>query len=425
MRKRNKQNRFVRSLNLKIRNVQYHLKSLSNALAVILVLFLAFIAAILYLNDRYLSEKETESTVQSLTPPAYAYSKQVPSASPSFIPTPRPATGLISRGDSISSEKITPVPTPEVVITPIQVSSSISTVKDYLSPSPDAASPKPTKAPHLESSPPVPSLTSLAKITPPVTPQEPQPTSIPAITPKPTPEKEVTPLPAVTPITPEKTASTRKASDKEVLVVIDPGHGGKDPGTCSIYKEELLEKDINLDIALKLKAFLESSKVPILMTRESDNEEYLTTKYDYSENLRIRPEIANRNNATLFVSIHVNAYDTKLPGGEKYHGTEVYYTDKVYGSLTNKQFAELMGKAIDRKTETKYNGVIQRSFTVLRLSNMPALLIETAYLTNKEDHRRLESDTFRSSMAEGIHDGIIEIIKAMGAYMEKETWLIP
>lgn len=418
MHKRNKYNRFARSFGVKIRNMQYRLKSFTNALAVIMVLLLAFIALILYLNDRYLSNQTAKKAV--LTPPAYTYSEPAPSIGPTLIPTPKPTVSLISRGVSIVNENITPVPTSGAAITPIQESSSISTDMGYLSPSPYMAAPIPAKNPEPlpENSTPIPSPTPLPKLTQAATPQEPQVTSIPSITPTPTPEKKITPTPIVTPV-------KLKTSIQEVLVVIDPGHGGKDPGTCSIYKEEFFEKDINLDIALKLKAFLEKSKVSVILTRESDHEEYLTTKYDYSENLRRRPEIANQNNATLFISIHVNAYDTKLPGGEKYHGTEVYYTDKTHGSLSNKQFAELMGKAIDRKTETKYNGVIQRNFTVLRLSNMPALLVETAYLTNKEDHRRLESDTFRSSMAEGIHDGIIEILKAMGAYKEKDTWFMP
>jgi N-acetylmuramoyl-L-alanine amidase len=55
---------------------------------------------------------------------------------------------------------------------------------------------------------------------------------------------------------------------------------------------------------------------------------------------------------------------------------------------------------------------------------MPALLIETAYLTNKEDHKRLESNEFRNAMAEGMYDGIIEILKTMGAYKKNETWCI-
>lgn len=204
--------------------------------------------------------------------------------------------------------------------------------------------------------------------------------------------------------------------------MIDPGHGGIDPGTCSIYKKELYEKDINLDIALRVKAFLEHSNVPILMTRESDTEVYQTTKYDSVEELRERPRIANKNGATLFVSIHVNAYDTNLSGGEHHNGTEIYHADKTHGVYTSKKFAEMMGKAIDQKTQTKYNGVITKNFSVLRLSNMPALLVETAYLTNKEDHKRLESDEFRNAIAEGIYDGIIEIIKTMGAHKKNETW---
>ena len=418
MRKRHQQNRFVRPFSARIRSVQYRLERFIHAAAVLMVLFLVLIAAVLYLNDKYLSEQNAIQIEPVVTPTTGDTAVATPTESPPNLPTPGLFPELPSRGIAFTPDETEkPSSAPEAIITPIQDSSSISMAEDFLPlPSP-AISPDPdgSPEPYPGSSPP--KSTPLPSPSPPGTLQEPQPTGGPAITPPP-------PSPASPSAAPKNTTS-RKASEKEVLVVVDPGHGGMDPGTCSVYKEDFYEKDINLDIALKLKAFLEASKVSVLMTRESDNEAYLTTDYDYNESLRLRPEIANRNQATLFVSIHVNAYDTKLSGGDKVHGTEVYYADKSYGSFTGRQFAEMMGKAIDKKTETKYNGVIQRNFTVLRLSNMPALLVETAYLTNREDHRRLESDAFRSAMAEGIHDGIIDIIKAMGAYREKEKWFIP
>ncbi|NLK69518.1 MAG: N-acetylmuramoyl-L-alanine amidase [Clostridiaceae bacterium] len=209
-------------------------------------------------------------------------------------------------------------------------------------------------------------------------------------------------------------SDTLSPSTSSIIVVIDPGHGGIDPGTCSIYKEGLYEKDINLDIGLKLRKMLEDSGISVVMTRETDTLVYKSKTYNYNENILERPRIANKNNATLFISIHVNAFDTKISGGEKYNGTEVYYTNKTHGEYTNKQFAEIMGNAIDAKTDTKYNGIRNKNLGVLRLSNMPALLIETGYLTNKEDHKRLESDEFRADMAEGIYDGTIKILQTIG-----------
>lgn len=202
----------------------------------------------------------------------------------------------------------------------------------------------------------------------------------------------------------------------KTLVVIDPGHGGVDPGVISLYKEGFYEKDIVLDISLKLKTLLEGSEISVLMTRDTDTEVYRLKPYNSDEDVRERPRFANENNATLFVSIHVNSFDTKIKNGDKYNGTEVYYFEKTFGELTSRQFAEIMGNAIIEKVDTNYRGIKHNDFGVLRLSDNPALLIETAFITNKEDHKRLESDEFRMNMAQGIHNGIIEILKLMGAY---------
>lgn len=353
----------MRAIHAKLRNIQYQFRNCTNTLAVFMVLFLALVAAILYLNDRY-PQNPSPFPVSTIT--------QEPTASPVSTITPEPTTSPVP---TIPPASTTPVPT--ITLEPV-----VSLI--------------PTTLPEQVLSP------------------------VPLITIKPSPIPNTIPVPIVTPA--EK--ATQKTAGNNVLIVIDPGHGGTDPGTCSIYKKELYEKDINLDIALRVKALLENAKVPILMTRESDKEVYQSTKYDPDQDLQERSGIANRNKATLFVSIHVNAYDTKLPGGEHHNGTEIYHAGKTHGVFTSKKFAEMMGKAIEQKTQAKYNGVVKKNFSVLRLSNMPALLIETAYLTNKEEHKRLESDEFRNAMAVGIYDGIIEILKTMGLHKKNNTWCI-
>ena len=83
-----------------------------------------------------------------------------------------------------------------------------------------------------------------------------------------------------------------------------------------------------------------------------------------------------------------------------------------------------MGEEIDAVTDTKYNGTVVADLGVLRLSEMPALLVETAYITNKEDHERLKSDEFRENMAQGIFNGTMRILETMGAYMEDGVYKI-
>lgn len=202
---------------------------------------------------------------------------------------------------------------------------------------------------------------------------------------------------------------------------IDPGHGGKYPGTVSPYRDDFYEKDIVLDISLRLKKLLQNAGVSVVMTREADTH----LKSDWTEDIWERPKIANEQDATFFVSIHVNALDLSIKGAAACNGTEIFHYGKTHGDFTSKQFAEIMGEAINKVAGTKHNGVTQKDFGVLRLSNMPALLVETAFITNKEDHKRLESDEFRQNMAKGIFNGTMEIFETMGAYQENGKYKIP
>jgi len=237
----------------------------------------------------------------------------------------------------------------------------------------------------------------------------PAPTPVPTSTPTPTPS----PTPAPTPLPPGKVL-------REVLVCIDPGHGGRDPGTISPYDTTFYEKDIVLDMSLRLRDKLEEAGVKVIMTREEDVELHSYWK----EDVWARPRIANEANATFFVSIHVNAFDTKVKNFDIYNGTEIYHWGKTHGEFTSKQFAEIMGEEIDAVTDTKFNGIAVQDYGVLRLSNMPALLVETAYITNKDDEQRLRSDEFRRNMVLGIFNGTMRILETMGAFEEDGVYKI-
>lgn len=217
-----------------------------------------------------------------------------------------------------------------------------------------------------------------------------------------------TPTPEPTPVIPEGKTM------EPVLVVIDAGHGGRDPGTSSPYDESLMEKDIVLDIAKKVDKYLQDKGIKTILTRDGDN--HLNDKID--KDLLERADIANRNNASLFVSIHVNAYDLKYKGAASVNGMEVYYLNKdpVYSDFTDERYAEIVANKIQENTGIKFNGTISRSLSVLRNTKMPAVLVETAYITNREDEARLRSDEFRENTARGIADGIEAALNEIGAF---------
>lgn len=241
----------------------------------------------------------------------------------------------------------------------------------------------------------------------------------PTPSPTPTPAPTATPTPSPTP-TPAPTPLPEGKVLRDVIVCVDPGHGGRDPGTISPYDNTFYEKNVVLDMALRLRDKLEEAGIKVVMTREEDKELH---SY-YKEDVWARPRIANEANATFFVSIHVNAFDTNARDYHIYNGTEVYHWGKTHGEFTSKQFAEIMGKEIDAVTDTRFNGIATADYGVLRLSNMPALLVETAYITNREDYERLKSDEFRENMVQGIFNGTIRILETMGAFVEDGVYKI-
>jgi N-acetylmuramoyl-L-alanine amidase len=204
--------------------------------------------------------------------------------------------------------------------------------------------------------------------------------------------------------------TNNKNNKSNVVVVIDPGHGGRDPGATSPYVDGFYEKEVTLDIGLKLKDKLERAGIKVVMTRESDIE----LDSNLKEDTLARSRIANESNGTLFISIHVNSFDIKINDGDSYNGTEIYYFKNSYGDSANEDYARAMGEEIDKVTGTAYNGIKKANYSVLRMTKMPALLIETAYITNREDHKLLESSEFREDMAEGIFRGTIRILEIMG-----------
>ena len=199
-----------------------------------------------------------------------------------------------------------------------------------------------------------------------------------------------------------------------VLVAIDAGHGGRDPGTISPYKDNFFEKDITLDIAKRVQKYLDEKGIDNVLTREGDD--HLNDVI--SRDLQLRAAVANDSGASLFVSIHVNAYDLKYKGAAQVNGMEVYYLNKeaTYENFTEERFAQIVGDQISEEAGIRFNGVKSRALSVLQHTEMPAILVETGYITNQEDHARLESKDFRDETALGIADGIELALDEINAF---------
>ncbi|MGD1921764.1 MAG: N-acetylmuramoyl-L-alanine amidase [Pleurocapsa sp.] len=175
-------------------------------------------------------------------------------------------------------------------------------------------------------------------------------------------------------------------------IIIDPGHGGHDPGTIGIGG--FREKDLVLPISLDVTEILRKQDIEVIMTRDTD---------DFIS-LEGRTDMANELNADLFVSIHANAINLSRPD---VNGLETYY----YKSKNGRRLAEIIHWSILNGVNIDNRGIRQARFFVLRHSVMPAVLVEVGFLTGAVDSSRLKNPNHRRQMAEAIARGIIEYIK--------------
>lgn len=175
------------------------------------------------------------------------------------------------------------------------------------------------------------------------------------------------------------------------LVVIDPGHGGSDPGTVYGPNEEYEEKKYNLDIALRCQTILKAYGVNVAMTRTTDR--YVS--------LEDRTIFANDRNATLFVSIHNNS----MPDGYKGSMTLYYPT-----SYKGKDYARIVQKNLIADLNTNDIGVKGDGLYVLKYTKMPAVLAEVVCMSDNNDLVLINDSAFIQKSAESLARSIIEIL---------------
>lgn len=175
------------------------------------------------------------------------------------------------------------------------------------------------------------------------------------------------------------------------IVVLDPGHGGNEPGCGG--RRGTLEKDVNLSVALRVQGILAGYGVVCLLTRSDD----------FAADLWDRAYFANESGAKLFVSVHCNASQRQASG------TEVYYTSPVSRPLADRAQAELL-VALGRPDR----GVHTCRFVVTREADMPAILCELAFLDNEEEELLLSNPDFQGKAAEAISRAVLGCLRGDG-----------
>lgn len=182
---------------------------------------------------------------------------------------------------------------------------------------------------------------------------------------------------------------------KSGIVVLDPGHGGKDNGASG--PGGLHEKDVNLDVALQAGKLLQAKGIQVVYSRSDDS----------FVNLEDISAIANRSNADVFVSIHCNSALTSTPGGtESYTFTSINYPELFLQQDERKRLATLLQENLIAKLQRTNRGVKEENFSVLRNTQMPAALVELSFISNPTEEQLLASPDYRARAAQAIADAI-------------------
>jgi N-acetylmuramoyl-L-alanine amidase len=181
---------------------------------------------------------------------------------------------------------------------------------------------------------------------------------------------------------------------EKVLVTIDPGHGGKDPGAIGL--EGLREVDVILPISLRIAKILEEQGVATQLTRDSD----------YFVGLDERVVMSRKAGADIFVSIHANSIDNRpdVNGLETYH----YHRGLELATVVHRTIVEVFNDG--HQDALPDRGVRSARFLVLRKSEIPAILVEVGYLTSPTESPKLADEKYRDRMAAAIAQGILEYL---------------
>ena len=183
-------------------------------------------------------------------------------------------------------------------------------------------------------------------------------------------------------------------------IVLDPGHGGSDTG--AIGPTGVTEKSIALRIAKRLKTLLEAEGAEVILTRTEDTEvSPKKAKATDVEELQARCDIANQNSADIFLSIHLDAFS-----GPEAHGTTGYYYEM--GSADSTRLADCVKRGVLRRLGTLDRGTKPCAFYVCRHTDMPAMLLETAFVSNPREEQMMNSEEGVENAAQGIAAGIAE-----------------
>ena len=189
------------------------------------------------------------------------------------------------------------------------------------------------------------------------------------------------------------------------IIVIDAGHGGEDGGATS--ETGLLEKDVNLHIALILQKLFLQSGFEVTMTRTEDkaiyNNDAISLREKKVSDIHNRSEIINQSADNILISIHQNKFEQR-----KYSGTQIFYSDNNSFSRQLAENIRLSVTGLLQNNNTRQTKASTDDIYILKKANVPAVLVECGFLSNPQEEELLKIEMYRNQLAFAIFSGFIE-----------------
>lgn len=200
-----------------------------------------------------------------------------------------------------------------------------------------------------------------------------------------------------------KVWNQQEKQEDVTTVVIDAGHGGIDPGKVGI--NDVLEKDVNLAIALKVKRYLEQQDIRVVMTRETDDGLYEESDSNKKvRDMKNRLAIMEETKPELVISIHQNSYPE-----ESVSGMQVFYYET---STEGKRLAEIMQQTMveSLKPQKERTEKANDTYYLLKKTSAPIVIVECGFLSNRTEAELLVSSDYQEKMAWTIHMGVLRYL---------------
>ena len=196
----------------------------------------------------------------------------------------------------------------------------------------------------------------------------------------------------------------QKVKSEKYCICLDSGHGGDDPGKIGVGGTK--EKDINLQVALKLKEKLEKAGFEVVMTRETDTDlaEEGASSHKVSD-MRKRCEIIEETKPVMTVSIHQNSYtDSAVKGAQTF-----YYGESAEG----KALAEVLQAKLVEKLDPSNHRTAKanESYYLLKKTSTPTVIVECGFLSNPEEEKKLQEEKYQEQVADAVCEGIKEYLE--------------